>query len=65
MAILLMLPNRDVRSRSWFANILIIAFILLVFGNLVSTLLECGVGACADDPSRYEGWLWLRSRFDF
>jgi disulfide bond formation protein DsbB len=65
MAILLMLPNRDVRSRSWFANILIIAFILLVFGNLVSTLLECGVGACADDPSRYEGWLWLRSRFGF
>ena len=65
MAILLMLPNRDVRSRSWFANILIIAFILLVFGNLVSTLLECGVGACADDPSRYEGWLWLCSRFGF
>ncbi|QWD61411.1 disulfide bond formation protein B [Polynucleobacter sp. MWH-UH25E] len=65
IAILLMLPNRDVRSRSWFANALIIAFILLVLGNLVSTLLECGIGACADDPSKYEGWLWLRSRFNF
>ena len=64
-AILLMLPNRDVRSRSWFANALIIAFILLVFGNLISTLLECDIGACADDPSKYEGWLWLRSRFNF
>ena len=61
-AILLMLPNREVRSRSWFANALVIAFILLVFGNLVSTLLECGIGPCADDPVRYDGLLWLRSR---
>lgn len=65
LAILLMLPNREVRSRSWFANGLVIAFILLVLGNLVSTLLECGVGPCADDPVKYEGWLWLRSRFGF
>ena len=64
-AILLMLPNRDVRSRSWFANTLVIVFILLVLGNLVSTLLECGIGPCADDPVRYDGWLWLRSRLGF
>lgn len=64
-AILLMLPNRDVRSRSWFANTLVIVFILLVLGNLVSTLLECGIGACADDPVRYDGWLWLRARLGF
>ncbi|WP_415069892.1 hypothetical protein [Polynucleobacter necessarius] len=60
-----MLPNRAVRSRSWFANTILILFILLVFGNLVSTLLECGIGPCADDPVKYEGLLWLRSRFGF
>jgi hypothetical protein len=60
-----MLPNRNVRSRSWFANALIIAFIFLVLANLVSTLLQCGVGSCADDPVKYEGWLWLRSRLGF
>lgn len=64
-AILLMLPNRDVRSRSFFANSLIIVFILLVLANLVSTLLECGIGPCADDPVKYAGWLWLRARFGF
>jgi disulfide bond formation protein DsbB len=31
-------------------------FVLLVAGNLVSTLLECGVGPCADDPVKYD-WL--------
>jgi disulfide bond formation protein DsbB len=40
LAILLMLPNRDVRSRSLLANILVILFIILVFANLTSTLLE-------------------------
>ena len=64
-AILLMLPNREVRSRSWFANTLVIVFIILVFGNLLSTLLECGVGPCADDPVKYDGWFWLRSRLGF
>ena len=64
-AILLMLPNRDVRSRSFFASALIIIFILMVFANLVSTLLECGIGPCADDPVKYEGWAWLRARFGF
>ena len=65
LAILLMLPNRDVRSRSMFANTLVIIFILLVAGNLISTLLECGIGPCADDPVKYEGLLWLRNRFSF
>lgn len=64
-AILLMLPNRDVRSRSGFANTLVILFILLVLVNLVSTLLECGTGPCADDPVAYQGWIWLRSYFGF
>jgi len=65
LAILLMLPNRDVRSQSLFANSLVILFIILVFTNLTSTLLECGTGSCADDPVKYEGWIWLRSRFGF
>ena len=65
LAILLMLPNRDVRSRSLLANTLVILFIILVFAKLVSTLLECGIGPCADDPVKYEGWIWLRTRFGF
>ncbi len=65
MAILLMLPNSEVRSRSLFANALVIIFILLVFANLVLTLLQCGIGPCADDPVNYDGWQWLRARFGF
>lgn len=65
LALLLMLPNRDVRSRSLLANTLVILFIIIVFANLVSTLLECGIGPCTDDPIKYEGWIWLRTRFGF
>lgn len=65
LAILLMLPNREVRSRSWLANALVIMFIVLVLANLASTLLECGIGPCADDPTQYDGWIWLRTRFGF
>lgn len=64
-AILLMLPNREVRNHSWLAKALVIWFILLVLANLISTLLECGIGPCADDPVRYDGWLWLRTRIGF
>lgn len=31
-------------------------FLILVAGNLVSTLLECGFGSCPDDPI---GYMWL------
>ena len=65
LAILLMLPNRDVRSHSLFANVLVIAFILVVFVNLASTLLQCGIGPCADDPVTYDGFHWLRQRIGF
>jgi disulfide bond formation protein DsbB len=64
-ATLLILPNRDVRSRHWFVNFSISLFIFLVLANLLSTLLECGVGPCEDDPIKYQGLLWLRSRFGF
>lgn len=29
-------------------------FALLVFGNIISTILECGIGPCADDPTEYQ-----------
>ena len=61
-SILLMLPSGEVRSRHWFSNTLVIVFCLLVFGNLMSTLLECGIGACNDNPMRYDGLDWLRSK---
>lgn len=32
------------------------AFVVLVFGNMASTMLECGFGQCADNPVSY---LWL------
>jgi disulfide bond formation protein DsbB len=65
LAILLIVPNHEVRSRSFFANILVILFIIIVFANLASTLLECGIGPCSDDPVKYEGWIWLRTHFGF
>ncbi|SNX29477.1 Disulfide bond formation protein DsbB [Polynucleobacter meluiroseus] len=64
-AILLMLPSREVRSKSWLANTLIALFILVVAANLLSTLLECGFGPCADDPVKYDGLVWLRTQFGF
>ena len=37
-----------------FAQIAVWLVIGLTFLNVVSTLLECGFGACADDPLVYE-----------
>jgi hypothetical protein len=42
-------PGLPARLAQWL-------FVLVVAGNLVSTLLECGFGACTDNPTRYE-WL--------
>ncbi len=35
-------------------------FVLVVGANLLSTLLECGFGACADNPTFYQ-WLGTKS----
>ncbi len=59
-AVLLMLPMQEVRSRSGFASACILVLMALVLANLVATLLECGIGRCADNPTTYEGWQWLR-----
>jgi disulfide bond formation protein DsbB len=40
----------------WLASLSIWLFLLLVAGNLASTLLECGIGPCADNPIAYD-WL--------
>lgn len=37
-------------------GLVMMAFLIIVLGNVVSTLLECGLTQCADDPVRY---LWL------
>jgi hypothetical protein len=44
---------------------MVIWFILLVLANVLSTLLECGIGPCADDPVTYDGFHWLRQRIGF
>lgn len=60
MAILLILPDGGTRSRHWFAQFLSIWFVLLLLANLISTLLECGIGPCADNPVGYQGIELLR-----
>jgi disulfide bond formation protein DsbB len=60
MAILLILPDGGTRSRHWFAQFLSIWFVLLLLANLISTLLECGIGPCADNPVSYQGIELLR-----
>lgn len=37
-------------------GLVMLAFLIIVIGNLASTLLECGLTQCPDDPVRY---LWL------
>jgi len=44
-------------TRPWTAadkGLAVWLFALLVAGNLASTLLECGVGSCADNPTYYD-----------
>lgn len=48
-------PNAQQVSR--IARSIMWVFLILVAGNMVSTLLECGFGACPDDPVSY---LWLQ-----
>lgn len=61
VALMLMLDRRatdqgTALSANGFANFVMWLFFLLVAGNVVSTLLECGFGPCEDNPVNY---LWL------
>jgi hypothetical protein len=60
IAILLIIPDRGTRSRHWLAQFVCVWFILLLVGNLLSTLSICGLGACADNPLNYAGIEQLR-----
>jgi disulfide bond formation protein DsbB len=42
------------------AGLTLVVFAVLIAANLVFTMLECGFGQCADDPTFYE---WLVSRY--
>lgn len=44
------------RTHGWPARGVIWLFLVLVAANLISTLLECGFGACPDDPVSYLWW---------
>ena len=60
VAILLCLTDKHQNGRpilpGRIAGLIMLAFLIIVIGNLASTLLECGLTQCADDPVRY---LWL------
>lgn len=44
------------RTRHRLGGFVSLAFLLMVAANLVSTLLQCGLTQCADDPT---GYAWL------
>jgi disulfide bond formation protein DsbB len=62
VAVLLCLSNRYQGGRpvvsGKITGFVMLSFLVIVLGNLISTLLECGLTQCADDPVRY---LWLDS----
>ncbi len=65
--IMLMLDTKAVDQSSplscnLITRIVLGLFLLMVLGNLASTLLECGFGPCEDDPVNYL-WLSLKGVF--
>jgi len=62
IALLLCLSEKNQSGRPVFAGritvIVMLTFLVIVFGNLASTLLECGLTQCPDDPTQY---LWLQT----
>ncbi|MBX6964275.1 disulfide bond formation protein B [Alcaligenes faecalis] len=61
VSVMLSMGDREfgVRKMSFFLGLgkaVTVLFIVLIAGNLVSTLLECGFGQCADNPVSYQ-WL--------
>ena len=65
IGILLLEPAGNPRPhfRGRITAFIMVGFVAIVLANLISTLLECGLTQCPDDPVRY---LWLdalKSRF--
>lgn len=62
IALLLCLTDRHQSGRpispGHISRLVMLAFLIIVFGNVVSTLLECGFTQCPADPVHYQ---WLGS----
>ena len=61
VAVLLSLPNSTdsaaaPQRHGWLVGTVVLLFALLIAANLVSTLLECGLSQCPDNPVGYE-WI--------
>ncbi len=65
IGILLLEPAGNARpqSRGRIVALTMLGFVAIVLANLVSTLLECGLTQCPDDPVSYMWLDALRSRF--
>lgn len=44
------------RTPGWLGKLAVISFLVILAISTLATLLECGLGACPDDPTKY---LWL------
>lgn len=62
VAVLLCFMGKGQGNRSYYAGrltgLVMLSFLVIVSGNVASTLLECGLTQCPDDPVRY---MWLDS----
>ena len=65
IGILLLAPvgNTRPQSRGRIVALTMLGFVAIVLANLVSTLLECGLTQCPDDPVSYMWLDALKSRF--
>lgn len=59
VAVLMAISDLNISSRSMsvspvFIRVAIWLFVLIIAANLMSTILECGSGQCADNPTLYE-----------
>lgn len=57
VALMLMVDEQERISLALFPNwnkAISLLFVILIAGNLISTVLECGAGQCADNPISYQ-----------
>jgi disulfide bond formation protein DsbB len=51
----------SIKKLDWISHSLFAILLLLVLANIVSVLLECGIGQCPDNPTQYFIWAPLKS----